>query len=87
MTAAPLAMALRGGMGHTDAISMSKSLVHGAQVSVLSDICLISALNGTCRQGFCDDFPIDCAESGPINLVSHLSTRNEWFRYLLLILV
>ena len=63
------------------------SLVHGAQLSVLSDVCLISMFNDTCRQGFCDEFPIGCAETSPINLVGHLSARNEQFRYLVHILV
>ena len=43
-------------------VCMSKSLVHGAHLSVLSDVCLISMLNDMCRQGFWDEFPIVCAE-------------------------
>ena len=39
-------------------VCMSKSLVHGTQLSAVSDVCLISMLNDTCRQGFCDEFPL-----------------------------
>ena len=48
-----------------------------AQQCMRHAYCLISVLKGTCEQGFCDEFPISCAESG------RASTRNEWFRYLL----
>ena len=58
-------------------VCMSKSLDHGAQLSVLSDVCLISMHNDLCWQGFCGEFPIGCAETSPINLVNHLSARNE----------